>query len=105
MTKSDLDTLFWLTVSCVDEMGQNIPGSAITIAGQNQNVSGGKTNRFKTYWGDYIKSCTIQRTSTNSLDNPGLAGWFYFQISEGGKTIFESPQITNEWPVVYERKL
>ena len=47
-----------------------------------------KINRFKMCWGDYIKSCTIQRTSTNSLDRPGFAGWFYFEVSEGGKMFF-----------------
>jgi hypothetical protein len=63
-----------------------------------------KINRFKMCWGDYIKSCTIQRTSTNSLDKPGFTGWFFFDVLEGGTNIFESPQMTNEEPVVYERK-
>jgi hypothetical protein len=63
-----------------------------------------KTNRFKICWGDYIKSCTIQRTSTNSLAMPGFAGWFYFQVTEGESNVFESPEMTNEEPVVYERK-
>lgn len=64
-----------------------------------------KTNRFKTYWGDYIKSCTIKRTSTNSLATPGFASWFYFDVLEGGKKVYESPQITNEKPVTYERNM
>jgi hypothetical protein len=63
-----------------------------------------KTNRFKTCWGDYIKSCTVQRTSTNSLDMPGFSGWFYFDVLEGGRKVFESSEITNEKPVTYQRK-
>jgi hypothetical protein len=63
-----------------------------------------KTNQFKICRGDYIKSCIIQRTSTNSLDAPGFAGWFSFQILEDGRNIFESPQLTNENPFVYEKK-
>ena len=85
----------------------------LTFTGSWVYVTGGKeikvnisdtTNRFKMCWGDYIKSCTIQRTSTNSLNEPGFAGWFYFQILEDGKNIFESSQMTNEDPVIYERK-
>ncbi|MGD0207027.1 MAG: hypothetical protein ABSC89_05405 [Verrucomicrobiota bacterium] len=81
-------------------------GSWVYVTGGNEikvNVSDA-TNRFKICWGDYIKSCTIQRTSTNSLNTPGFTGWFYFQILEGGTNIFESPQMTNEEPVIYERK-
>jgi len=87
--------------------------SLLTFTGSWVYVAGGKeikvnisdtTNRFKMCWGDYIKSCTIQRTSTNSLDRPGFAGWFYFDILEGGTKVFESPQMTNEDRVVYEKK-
>ena len=63
-----------------------------------------KTNRFKMCWGDYTKSCTIQRTSTNSLNMPGFAGWFYFQVVQGGTNVFESPEMTNEAPIIYEKK-
>lgn len=86
---------------------------SLTFTGSWVYVTGGKeikvdisdkTNRFKMCWGDYIKSCTIQRTSTNSLDKPGFAGWFFFDVLEGGTNIFESPQMTNEEPVVYERR-
>jgi hypothetical protein len=81
-------------------------GSWVYVNGGNEirvNISDA-TNRFKMCWGDYVKSCTVQRTSTNSLDVPGFEGWFYFQILEGGKNIFESVQMTNEEPVVYKRK-
>jgi len=60
-----------------------------------------RTNRFRMGWGDYIKSCTVRRTSTNG---PGPGRDFHFEISEGGKIIFKSPQMSNEDPVVYERK-
>jgi hypothetical protein len=105
---------------------EKVPGKRLTVnvsAGPNPDpltfkgswvyVAGGreikvdisdKTNRFKTCWGDYIKSCTIQRTSTNSLDSPGFSGWFYFDVLEGGTNVFESPQMTNEDAVTYERK-
>jgi hypothetical protein len=82
----------------------------LTFTGSWVYVTGGKeitvsisnaTNRFKICWGDYIKSCTIQRTSTNSLDDIGFAGWFYYQVNEGGTNIFESSQITNEDSVIY----
>jgi hypothetical protein len=82
----------------------------LTFTGSWVYVTGGKentvsfndtTNRFKICWGDYIRSCTIQRTSTNSLNSLGFAGWFYYQVNEGGSNIFESSQITNEDPVVY----
>ncbi|HTX20376.1 MAG TPA: hypothetical protein VMD27_00745 [Candidatus Aquilonibacter sp.] len=53
-------------------------------------------------WGDYIKSCTIQKTSTNTFNQ--YQNWFYFEISENGTNIFESGEITNNEPVTYERK-
>jgi hypothetical protein len=81
-------------------------GSWVYVTGGKEikiNISD-KTNRFKMCWGDYIKFCSIQRTSTNSLNESGFSGWFNFQILEDGKHIFESPQLTNETPVVYERE-
>jgi hypothetical protein len=38
------------------------------------------------------------------LDVPGFAGWFFFQVKEDGAVIFESPQMTNENPFIYEKK-
>jgi hypothetical protein len=71
-------------------------------AGQEINVEiSEKTNRFKTCFGDYIKSCEIRRTSTN--ETPGFATWFYFDVNEGGTNVFESPQMTNEAPVTYKK--
>lgn len=85
---------------------QNSPDSA-TYTGSWVFVKGGKevtvnisdkTNEFRQCWGDYIKACTIRRTSTNE------ANWFHFQISEDRTNTFESGEITNEAPVTYERK-
>lgn len=85
----------------------------LTFTGSWVYVTGGRemsvnisdtTNQFKMCRGDYIKSCTVRRTSTNSLDVPGFAGWFFFQVKEDGAVIFESPQMTNENPFIYEKK-
>jgi hypothetical protein len=70
-------------------------GREITV-----NISD-RTNQFRQGWGDYIKSCAIRRTSTNT---PGYGNDFYFEISEGGTNIFKSPQMTNQDPVIYETK-
>jgi len=104
----------------------NLPRS-LTYTGYWTYVSSGKeitvpisdqTNEFREGWGDYIKYCYVQRTSTN--ETPGFASFFQYQITEGQITnkimgsrqvqfevpvvIFDSGQITNEEPVIYERK-
>jgi hypothetical protein len=71
-------------------------GKEITV-----NISD-QTNQFRQCWGDYIKSCTIQSTSTNKYVQ--YSNWFYFEISEGGTNIFESGEITNKEPFTYIRK-
>jgi hypothetical protein len=55
----------------------------------------GKGDFSKTFWGDYIKSCSVQKTSGKSLK---------VEISEDGKPLFQSGTITGSEPVVYERK-
>jgi hypothetical protein len=84
---------------------------ALTYTGRWVYVKGGqefsvkisdKTNRFKAYFGDYIKSCEIRRTSMN--ETSGFATWFYFDVNEGGTNVFESPELTNEDLFVYEKK-
>jgi hypothetical protein len=61
-----------------------------------------QTNRYRQCWGDYIKSCTIQSTSTNSfIQNQNR---LYFEISEDRINIFESGEITNDKPFTYTRK-
>jgi len=61
------------------------------------------TNEFRQGWGDYVKYCYVRRTSTN--ETPGFANFFEFRVTEGiTNVIFESGQMTNEDPVVYEKK-
>jgi hypothetical protein len=104
----------------------NIPRS-LTYTGYWTYVREGKeisipisdqTNEFRQGWGDYVKYCYVQRTSTN--ETPGFASFFQYQITEGQITnmfvgthqfteevpviIFDSGQITDEKPVIYERK-
>lgn len=84
---------------------------ALTFTGMWRYVRGGKkievgvsdkTNRFKLCWGDYVESCTIQRTATNTV--PGFANWFHFDVLEGGALVFRSPDIGNEEPFTYRSK-
>jgi hypothetical protein len=71
-------------------------GKEITV-----NISD-QTNQYRQCWGDYIKSCTIQSTSTNSfIQNQNR---LYFEISEDRTNIFESGEITNDKPFTYTRK-
>jgi hypothetical protein len=102
-------------------------GRSLTYTGYWTYVSSGKeitisisdqTNEFREGWGDYVKYCYVQRTSTN--ETPGFAPFFQYKITEGQITnmfvgthqfteevpvvIFDSGQITNEEPVIYERK-
>jgi hypothetical protein len=104
----------------------NLPRS-LTYTGYWTYVSSGKeitipisdqTNEFHEGWGDYVKYCYVQRTSTN--ETPGFAPFFQYRITEGQITnetigsrqvqfevpvvIFDSGQITDEKPVIYERK-
>ena len=104
----------------------NIPRS-LTYTGYWTYVREGKeitipindhTNQFKEGWGDYVKNCFVQRTSTYEI--PGFAPFFQYQITKGQITnrfvgthqfteevpvvIFESGQITDEKPVIYQRK-
>jgi hypothetical protein len=85
-------------------MGVTSP-EKVAFTGSFVNVKAGKEingdisgsgNRSEAFWGDYIKSCSIQKTSDD--------GWIKLIISEDGKKIFESEKITNKEPVVYEKK-
>jgi len=55
----------------------------------------GKGNISRAFMGDYIKSCTVQKTS-DSLDRIQLI------ISEDGQAIFESEEVRTKTPIVYE---
>jgi len=74
-----------------------------TFAGSYIFVQGGKeikkniTYRGGSQYGDYVKSCTVQKT-TDSDDAIQLT------ITEDGKTVFESEEVTNKTPIVYEKK-
>jgi hypothetical protein len=57
----------------------------------------GKGNLSQAFWGDYIKSCTVQKDS-DSQD------WIQLVISEDGQDIFKSEKVRTKDPVVYERK-
>ncbi len=61
-----------------------------------------KTNEFRECWGDYIKSCTVQKTSTKPYVQ--YESCFNFTIEEDGTNIFESGEITNNEPFTYKRK-
>ena len=88
-----------VTVSIFD------PHPSITYTGACTYVKEGKeinfelsgTNRYieKNLWGDYVKSCTIQKTTTSGL--------IMLEIAEDHKRIFKSPQIKTEDPISYER--
>jgi hypothetical protein len=84
----------------IEVMGLADPG---TFSGDFVFVQGGKEikqtirNRGASFYGDYVKSCTVQKT-TGSDDSIQLT------ITEDGKTVFESGEITNKEPIVYEKK-
>jgi len=61
-----------------------------------EDISGDKGNVSKAFWGDAVTSCTVKKTSAG--------GWFRLIITEDNQTVFKSQQITNQEPVVYEKK-
>lgn len=89
-----------VTVSIFD------PHPIITYTGTCVYVQEGKeinlelcgTNKYieKNLWGDYIKSCSIQKTSPSGL--------IMLEIVEGHQKIFQSPQIKTGDVISYERK-
>jgi hypothetical protein len=56
----------------------------------------GKGNLSEAFWGDYLKSCTVQKDS-DSQD------WIQLIISEGGQEIFKSEKVATKSPIVWER--
>jgi hypothetical protein len=84
----------------IEVMGLADPG---TFSGTYVFVQGGReikqnlSNRGAGFYGDYVKSCTVQKT-TGSADSIQLT------ITEDGKTVFESEEVTNQTPIVYEKK-
>ena len=55
------------------------------------------TERGTSFFGDYIKSCSVQKTADD-------ADSIQVTITEDGKTVFESDEVTNKTPVIYEHK-
>lgn len=79
--------------------GDTFTGSYMYVKGGKEikaNISG-KGNRSEAFRGDYIKSCTVQKTSDKQA-------WIQVVISEGGKKIFESKRVETKDPIVYEKK-
>ena len=61
-----------------------------------ENISG-KGNLSKAFWGDYVQSCTVQKTSDSEAT-------IQLIISENGKNVFESKEVESKDPIVYQRK-
>ena len=84
----------------IEVMGFGDPG---TFSGTCVFVQGGKeikkniSERGNSFYGDYVKSCTVQKT-TGGDDSIQLT------ITEDGKTVFESAEVTNKEPIVYDKK-
>ena len=57
----------------------------------------GKGNLSEAFWGDYVKSCTVQKTSDSDET-------IQLIISENGKKVFESKEIDNKDAIIYEKK-
>ena len=89
----------------VSVMGSAMPdagmfaGSYVYVKGGKEITASinGKGNRSEAFWGDYIKSCTVQKASDNQ-------DWIKLVISEDGKKVYESEEFTNKEPIVYEKK-
>ena len=84
----------------IEVMGLADPG---TFSGTYVFVQGGKeikkniSNRGASFYGDYVKSCTVQKTT-------GSVASIQLTITENGKTVFESDEVINKEPIVYEKK-
>ena len=57
----------------------------------------GKGNGSEAFWGDYIKSCTVRKTSDT-------AGSIRLVISEDGRQVYKSKEVATKDPIVYQRK-
>jgi hypothetical protein len=75
-----------------------LSGSFIFLQGGKEvkEAIDGKGNFNKSFWGEYIKSCTVRKTSSG--DDP-----IRLMIMEDGKTIFQSEEVTNNESIVYKR--
>jgi hypothetical protein len=60
-----------------------------------EDISGTR-NRSEAFWGDFIKSCTVQRTSDT--------GKIKLMITEGTNMIFKSSWVSTNSPIKYVKK-
>ena len=71
-------------------------GSWVYVVGDKEftvNISD-RTNQFRASWGDYIKSCTIQKTSDGGIMD--------VDITENGKNVFQAHAIETKSLITYE---
>jgi hypothetical protein len=74
-------------------------GTYIYIKGGEEikgDISGDQGNLSRAFWGDYIKSCKVQKISD--------FGSIQLTISENGKKVFESEEVKTNDPIIYEKK-
>jgi hypothetical protein len=57
----------------------------------------GKGPGTEAFWGEYVKSCTVQKTSDSG-------GAIKLVILEGGKKVYQSEEVTTTVPIAYEKK-
>jgi hypothetical protein len=60
------------------------------------DISGDQGNLSRAFWGDFIKSCKVQKISD--------FGSIQLTISENGKKVFESEEVKTNDPIIYEKK-
>ena len=96
VTKSK--TLAIMVTGSTGPDAQKLSGSFIYLQGGKEikEAIDGKGNFNKSFWGEYIKSCTVRKTSSG--DDP-----IQLMIMEDGKTIFQSEEVTNNESIVYKR--
>ena len=75
---------------------KSISGSCIFVQ-NGKEIKKDISERGISFFGDYIKSCSVQKTVDDEES-------IQVTITENGKTVFESDEVTNKTPVVYERK-
>jgi hypothetical protein len=79
--------------------GDTFTGSFVYYRGGKEitETINGRGNRAEAVRGDYVKSCTVQKTSDKQV-------WIRLVISDEGKKIFESEKIETKDPVVYRKQ-
>ena len=75
---------------------KSVTGSCVFVQ-NGKEIKKNISERGTSFFGDYIKSCSVQKT-TDDEDSIQVT------ITENGKSVFESEDVTNRTPVIYERK-